>query len=48
MFHTNVFILGDVATLNALDAINLNIARGLRGLKVHRITDHARALIRSK
>ena len=48
MFHSNVFISGDVAALNALDAINLNTARGLRGLKVHRITDYALALIRSK
>ena len=48
MFHSNVFISSDVASLNALDAINLNTSRGLHGLKVHQITDHARALIRSK
>ena len=40
-----VFILGDVAALNVLDAIELNIARGLRELEVHRMTYHTRALI---
>ena len=41
------FFSGDVAALNALDPIESNIARGSRELEVHRITDHARALIGS-
>ena len=45
MFHSNVFISGDVASSNALDAIELNLVRGSRELKDHRITDHARVKI---